>query len=178
MFLKMKKSGCYQITFACESGSQSVLDNIIQKNIKVDTFRDNIKKAKDAGLFVHSFWIVGFPGETKNQMEKTIEIASLSGADSFSLSIFNPLPGTPLYHKVIKENLWWDSKKTIDNMTFRNSIIKVDGFKSPEDFENFVERNNYYLNNILKSTDKDRYDSVTKNRGVNLRIIDKNIKQT
>ena len=83
-----------------------------------------------------------------------------------------------MYHKVIKENLWWDSKKTIDNMTFRNSIIKVDGFKSPEDFENFVERNNYYLNNILKSTDKDRYDSVTKNRGVNLRIIDKNIKQT
>ena len=178
MFLKMKKSGCYQITFACESGSQSVLDNIIQKNIKVDTFRDNIKKAKDAGLFVHSFWIVGFPGETKDQMEKTIEIASLSGADSFSLSIFNPLPGTPLYHKVIKENLWWDSKKTIDNMTFRNSIIKVDGFKSPEDFENFVERNNYYLNNILKSTDKDRYDSVTKNRGVNLRISNKNIKQT
>jgi radical SAM superfamily enzyme YgiQ (UPF0313 family) len=178
MFLKMKKSGCYQITFACESGSQNVLDNIIRKNIKVNTFKDNIKKAKDAGLFVHSFWIVGFPGETKEEMEKTIEVASLSGADSFSLSIFNPLPGTPLYHKVIKENLWWDSKKTIDNMTFRNSIVKVDGFNSPDDFESFVEKNNYYLNNILKSTDKDRYDSVTKNRGVNLRILDKNIKQT
>ena len=137
MFSKMKKSGCYQTTFACESGSQRVLDSIIKKNIKVSTFKDNIKKAKDAGLFVHSFWIVGFPGESNDEMKKTIEIASESGADSFSLSIFNPLPGTPLYHKVIKENLykfvekpsdiklhfsaWW---KTIENKPNEKVMIK------------------------------------------------------
>jgi radical SAM superfamily enzyme YgiQ (UPF0313 family) len=178
MFEKMKKSGCYQITFACESGSQRVLDNIIKKNIKVSTFKDNIKKAKDAGLFVHTFWIVGFPGETKFDMEKTIEVASESGADSFSLSIFNPLPGTPLYHKVIKENLWWDSSKTIDNMTFRNSLIKVDNFSNDEEFEKFVEKNNFYLNNILKNNDFNRYELVSKNRGVSLRNDKKFIKQT
>ena len=178
MFSKMKKSGCYQTTFACESGSQRVLDSIIKKNIKVSTFKDNIKKAKNAGLFVHSFWIVGFPGESNDEMKKTIEIASESGADSFSLSIFNPLPGTPLYHKVIKENLWWNSNKTIDNMTFRNSLIKVDGFSNDEEFENFVDRNNFYLNNILKSKDLSRYELVTKNRGVSLRDDEKFLKQT
>lgn len=178
MFEKMKKSGCYQITFACESGSQRVLDDIIRKNIKVSTFKENIKKAKDAGLFVHTFWIVGFPDESNDEMKKTIEIASDSGADSFSLSIFNPLPGTPLYHKVIKENLWWNSNKTIDNMTFRNSLIKVDGFSNDEEFENFVDRNNFYLNNILKSKDLSRYELVTKNRGVSLRDNEKFLKQT
>lgn len=178
MFSKMKKSGCYQITFACESGSQRVLDEIIKKNIKVSTFKDNINKAKDAGLFVHSFWIVGFPGETYDEINKTIEIASESGADSFSLSIFNPLPGTPLYHQVIKENLWWNSCKTIDNMTFRNSLIKVDGFISDEKFEYFVESNNFCLNNILKTKDFERYKLVTKNRGVSLRDDKKFMKQT
>lgn len=178
MFEKMKKSGCYQITFACESGSQRVLDDIIRKNIKVSTFKENIKKAKNAGLFVHTFWIVGFPDESNDEMKKTIEIAPASGADSFSLSIFNPLPGTPLYHKVIKENLWWNSNKTIDNMTFRNSLIKVDGFSNDEEFENFVDRNNFYLNNILKSKDLSRYELVTKNRGVSLRDNKKFLKQT
>ena len=127
---------------------------------------------------MHSFWIVGFPGESNDEMKKTIEIASESGADSFSLSIFNPLPGTPLYHKVIKENLWWNSNKTIDNMTFRNSLIKVDGFSNDEEFENFVDRNNFYLNNILKAKDLSRHELVTKNRGVSLRDNEKFLKQT
>ena len=127
---------------------------------------------------MHSFWIVGFPGESNDEMKKTIEIASESGADSFSLSIFNPLPGTPLYHKVIKENLWWNSNKTIDNMTFRNSLIKVDGFSNDEEFENFVDRNNFYLNNILKAKDLSRHELVTKNRGVSLRDDEKFLKQT
>jgi hypothetical protein len=88
------------------------------------------------------------------------------------------LPGTPLYHKVIKENLWWNSNKTIDNMTFRNSLIKVDGFSNDEEFENFVDRNNFYLNNILKAKDLSRHELVTKNRGVSLRDDEKFLKQT
>lgn len=178
MFSKMKDSGCYQITFACESGSQRVLDDIIRKNIKIDTFKDNIQKAKDAGLFVHSFWIVGFPGETADEIRRTIDVASTSGADSFSLSIFNPLPGTPLYHKVYKEKLWWREDETINNMTFRNSLIKVDGFTSPFEFENFVEKNNQYLNDILRLTSPKRYHDVSLNRGVSLRPELKFVKQT
>ena len=63
-------------------------------------------------------------------------------------------------------------------MTFRNSLIKVDSFSSDEDFENFVEKNNFYLNNILKNNDFNRYELVSKNRGVSLRNDKKFIKQT
>lgn len=178
MFSKMKKSGCYQTTFACESGSQRVLDEIVIKNIKVDSFRENIQKAKDAGLFVHTFWIVGFPGETKKEMELTIEEASKSGADSFSLAIFNPLPGTYLYHKVKRENTWWNTEYNILNMTYRNSLIKVDGFNSSEEFEVWVDKQNVYLNSILEKNDITRYTNVRKNRGVMLRGDLNKIKQT
>lgn len=178
MFKMMKDSGCYQITFACESGSQRVLDEIIRKNIKVNTFKDNIKKAKDAGLFVHTFWIVGFPEESYSEIQQTIEIAAQCESDSYSLSIFSPLQGTPLYHKVMKENLWWDDTCNIQNMTFRNSLIKVDGFNSATEFETYVEKNNAYLNSLLKENDPVRAILLNKNRGIKLSSQQKLQKQT
>ena len=178
MFKMMKDSNCYQVTFGCESGSQRVLDEIIVKKTKVAAFKDSIQKAKDAGLFVHTFWIVGFPGETYDEIQKTIQIASECEADSYSLAIYNPLPGTPLYHKVIRENLWWNKNCNIENMTHRNSLIKVDGFTCDEQVENFVDKQSFYLNSLLRDKNKRRFDEVTKNRGVNLRSHDKFIKQT
>lgn len=177
MFCRMKESGCYQVTFACESGSQRVLDQIIRKNIKVKDFKQTINNAKKAGLFVHSFWIVGFPGESLSEMNETINVASDSGADSFSLSILSPLPGTHIYHQVKKQNLWW--KNTNMNQTlFRNSLIKVDGFNNPDEFEQWVDEKNIFLNSILENNNPDRYRKVTENRGVMLKPEMKKIKQT
>jgi radical SAM superfamily enzyme YgiQ (UPF0313 family) len=177
MFLKMKKSGCYQITLGCESGSQRVLNDIINKNIKVSTFKETINKAKNCGLFVHTFWIVGFPGETMNEIKQTIDVAAKCGSDSFSLSIFNPFPGTKLYHEIVKQNLWWNINNTTFNTT-RNSLIKVNGFSSPEEFEEFVETQNIYLNSILEIDNPIRYSKLIDSRGVHINKEMKKIKQT
>jgi hypothetical protein len=66
------------------------------------------------------------------------------------------LPGTPIYRKVVKENLWWDGKSLKDLM-FRSSLIKVDGFDNPKDFENFVNEANVKANSILKKTNPSRF---------------------
>ena len=58
------------------------------------------------------------------------------GADSFSFAILSPLPGTPIYREVLKNNLWWDFNTNIDDLLYRSSLIKVDGFKSASEFEN------------------------------------------
>ena len=63
-------------------------------------------------------------------------------------------------------------------MTHRNSLIKVDGFTCDEQVENFVDKQSFYLNSLLRDKNKRRFDEVTKNRGVNLRSHDKFIKQT
>ena len=104
MFKAMYESGCYQVTLACESGVQRVLDHVVNKRLKVDQIKPAIENAKKAGLLVHTFWILGYPGETFEEMNQTIEFALSTGADSFSFSILSPLPGTPIYRKVVKEN--------------------------------------------------------------------------
>lgn len=156
MYKRMYESGCYQITLACESGVQRVLDNIINKRLPLETIYPSIANAKKAGMLVHTFWIVGYPGETYEEINKTINFAMNSGADSFSFAILSPLPGTPIYRKVIKENLWW-AGRSLDDMLFRSSLVKVDGFSGPDEFEKFVNEANIKANLILKENDPKRF---------------------
>jgi radical SAM superfamily enzyme YgiQ (UPF0313 family) len=156
MFKAMYESGCYQVTLACESGVQRVLDNVVNKRLKVDQIVPAIQNAKKVGLLVHTFWILGYPGETYEEMQQTIDVAMNSGADSFSFSILSPLPGTPIYRKVIRENLWWPGR-TLSDLMYRSSLVKVDGFSNPKEFENFVNEANIKANLMLKQNDPKRF---------------------
>ena len=78
-----------------------------------------------------------------------------SGADSFSFSILAPLVGTPIYRKVWKENLWWDGRESYN--TLRSSLIKVDGFSGPDEFEKFMQEINIKANLMLKARDPEKF---------------------
>ena len=145
MFKMMKDSGCYQISIACESGVQYVLDELIDKRLRLEAIKPAIQNAKDAGMIAHTFWIVGFPGETYEQIEETLRFAEQSGADSYSIAILNPLPGTPIYRQVMRDNLWWPGRDA-SQMMFRNSLIQVNGFSGPDEFEAYVTERTMRLN--------------------------------
>ncbi len=157
LYQRMADGGCYQITIACESGNQRVLDDLIHKRLPLETIYPAIEKAKKAGLLVHTFWILGYPGETYEEMQNTIEFAMNSGADSFSFAILNPLPGTPIYRQIIRENLWWENR-SMDDMLLRSSLVKVNGFNGPEEFEKFVNDANVRANLLLKQRDPARFN--------------------
>jgi anaerobic magnesium-protoporphyrin IX monomethyl ester cyclase len=145
MFSRMKQAGCYQVTLACESGNQRVLDDILNKNLKLEQIKPTISKAKKAGLLVHTFWLVGSPGETRGEMEETIKFAGDCGADSYSVSILCPLPGSKVYDSIMNGNLWWDNHYS-SQMLYSKSLFRVDGFKNAEEFENWVKEQNAWLN--------------------------------
>ncbi len=157
MYKTMADSGCYQITLACESAVQRVLDNLINKRLPVETILPSIENAKKAGMLVHTFWIIGYPDETYEEIQKTVDFAMNCGADSFSFAILNPLPGTPVYRKVMKNDLFWPGR-SFNDMLFRSSLIKVDGFTGPEEFEKFVNETNIKANLLLKQKDKKRFE--------------------
>lgn len=175
-YSRMKQSGCYQITIACESGNQRVMDDIVRKNLQLCEIATAVENAKNAGLFVHTFWIAGFPGETRDDMEESMAFAAAIGADSYSVSILSPLPGTPIYREVLEGQLWWPQVKGLENMTYRSSLIKVDGFDGPEEFESWVDKQNIRLNELLKKKDPQRMEAYECIRNEALR--GKNLQQT
>lgn len=93
----MKASGCYQLALAVESGSPSVLRNLMKKNVSLDHAREVVAMMRRLEMGVFLFFVIGMPGETEADVLKTIECAKQLMPDEAYFSIATPYPGTPLY---------------------------------------------------------------------------------
>jgi radical SAM superfamily enzyme YgiQ (UPF0313 family) len=103
LFKIMKESGCSQVTYGIESGSQKILD-MIEKQTTVEQNINAIKIAKEVGLKVRAQMIVGLPGETRETVEESAEFIRKAPADSFGMHIFVPLPGCKIWNDQDKYN--------------------------------------------------------------------------
>lgn len=110
LLLLMKEAGCYRLYYGIESGDPGVLKKI-KKGITPEQVEFAVKAAKEAGLEVVGFFMIGLPGETIESMEKTIDFACRLDLDMAKMSITIPLPATPLYNEwlskgLIKKTAW------------------------------------------------------------------------
>ena len=101
ILLALKDIGAYLITVGIESGSQRVLDHM-KKALKLDMIKEKVKLIKNIGLKVNAFFIVGYPAETKEDIEKTIRFARTLPLDIAHFSCFLPLPGTEITQELLK----------------------------------------------------------------------------
>lgn len=88
-------SGCRNISYAPESGSPEVLDRI-KKVVKLDRLERSATDAVSAGMNVKLNIIMGFPGESRRELGKTVGFLArmgFSGIHDASVSLFSPCPG-------------------------------------------------------------------------------------
>jgi magnesium-protoporphyrin IX monomethyl ester (oxidative) cyclase len=103
---KMKKTGCQSVFVGIESGDQYVLDNIIGKSLKLKNVIKFAKMCKKIGLKTGAFYIIGFPGETKENMKNTVEFALMLKRKydvGMHLLFATPSYGTRLYEECKKK---------------------------------------------------------------------------
>jgi len=72
---RCKASGCTYLVFGVESGSQRVLDTIVNKSLDLKTVLSAASWCKEAGLDAMAFFVIGFPGESPVEMRDTVEYA-------------------------------------------------------------------------------------------------------
>lgn len=90
---RMKEAGCKLLIPGIESGSQEILNNI-RKGTTLEQVRRYIADAKRAGLAVHACYMVGNKGETKETMQKTLDLALELNTDTAQFYPLLPFPGT------------------------------------------------------------------------------------
>lgn len=99
---KMKKSGCQSVFVGVESGDKYVLDNVIDKSLKLEDVVKFAKNCQKIGLKAGAFYIIGFPGEKKENIMKTVEFGlMLKRKYDVGMHLFfaTPLYGTRLYEE-------------------------------------------------------------------------------
>jgi anaerobic magnesium-protoporphyrin IX monomethyl ester cyclase len=100
LLAKMPDAGCRLINIGAESTDSAVIQNL-QKRITTDQLRAACANAKQNGLGVLTYWMVGAPGETRESAGQTLEdivdMFDVGLTDLVDYFICTPYPGTSIY---------------------------------------------------------------------------------
>lgn len=112
LFSLMKRAGCRELLVGFESGTDGVLDGMKKRGSVEDAHRF-MELCRKVGLDVHGCFVLGFPGETEESMNRTIDFALELGLHTAQFSGATPFPGTEYFEYCKKEGLLtterWDA---------------------------------------------------------------------
>jgi radical SAM superfamily enzyme YgiQ (UPF0313 family) len=142
----MKKAGCYNIGFGIESGNEDILRKM-GKPIKPEKALEAVRLANETGMKTQAFYIFGTPGETKQQMEETIQFAKKVGATLAFFNMLVPYPGTKDFHHFFSrtplEKIEWEKFVAVGEQ-----CILTNADVSQKEMEELIATANleYYMN--------------------------------
>ncbi|NLX14529.1 MAG: B12-binding domain-containing radical SAM protein [Phycisphaerales bacterium] len=101
----MRQAGCHHISIAIESGCQRVLNEIIHKPLQLSKVSPIIRAARKNGIGVSVFFVIGFPGETMEEIRGTITYGLKMRVDAVLFFTAMPYPGTELLNECLARGL-------------------------------------------------------------------------
>ncbi len=108
----LAESGAQTVWVGAESGSQKVLD-AMDKGTTIVQIEEAASLLRKKGIRVGFFLQFGYPGEKRDDIEKTISMVLKLMPDEIGISVSYPLPGTRFYenvkHQLSQKQNWSDS---------------------------------------------------------------------
>lgn len=99
----MWEAGVRYISYAVETGSPR-LQKLIQKNLNLDRINEAISRSTAKGIVTRGFFMIGFPTETEEEAEMTIEFAKSSDLVQAMFFTVVYFPGTALFK--LAQSVW------------------------------------------------------------------------
>jgi len=99
----LKKSGCTSVCLAIESGSERVRNEIYRKMLSTQKIFEVFNWFKEARIPTIGYFMVGGPGETRNDFEESKKLLAKLPMSLATVGIFTPYPGTELYDECKKK---------------------------------------------------------------------------
>jgi anaerobic magnesium-protoporphyrin IX monomethyl ester cyclase len=167
MLVKMRDAGCKLIHYGVESGNQKMLD-AVKKGTTIEQNAKAIKLTKEVGISVAISLVIGYPGETVEMLQQTMDFIKKTKPDFVYMCEAIPYPGTELI-EIIK-NLGWEistdwNQYDEQSHVFKNPLLppqKLEEMRG-EVYNKFFSPT-YFLRKSLK---KDVYNQVMARSALN-----------
>jgi len=108
----LRRAGAQRVWVGAESGSQKILD-AMEKGTRVEDIYSTAQRLHAAGIEVGFFLQFGYPGETRQDIERTLQMVRDCRPDDIGMSVSYPLPGTRFFaavqHELGSKQNWQDS---------------------------------------------------------------------
>lgn len=136
LLVKMKKMHVRELRIAIESADQHILNNIIRKNLDLQKAFEVCRNCFELDIQLSAFYLIGMPGETKEHIEKTLDLAYMLMKNynvKPHVNIVNPIVGTELYN-IAKKNNYLESDDYTKGGIFSGGRLRTEHF-TPEYLE-------------------------------------------
>lgn len=130
----MAEANFNKTLLAIEAGDPELNNALIDKRVKIHRVPQVVDYLRKKNIETRAMFMMGFPGETRNQIQRTIDLARALAVDDFNLNIVTAMPGTPLYDECIEKGLFHDSHD-LNNFRFSSSSFRLPD-TTPEELEN------------------------------------------
>lgn len=98
----LKEVGCFRIWIGAESGSQKIID-LMDRRVDVNHVKKIIQDTNALGIETGTFIMLGYPGETEEDVLTTIEYLKDANPTHYTITIAYPIKGTSLYKEIEKD---------------------------------------------------------------------------
>lgn len=114
---KMKASGCVSFTIAVESANDATLRRVKKPNY-IKLAPPIVEAAKRLDIEVRGFFMIGFPGETIEEVRRTVDYARRLNLAVSAFALVTPLPGTALYKECVAAGMIDESTVDFEDFSF------------------------------------------------------------
>lgn len=120
----LKEAGTYRLNYAVETASPR-LQKMIRKNVDLEKTSHMISYTADKGIMTLCFFMLGFPTETEEEMNMTVDYALNSKLHGAQFFYVNPHPGTELAEKYYPVPLEGDAVNDMGYFDLKINLSEV-----------------------------------------------------
>lgn len=139
LFAKLRRAGCYRVSFGFESGNDSVL-KLFGKGgrASIEQGKTAVRMARKAGIDTTGFFMLGLSPDTCETMQDTIDFASQLPLDMMKFGISIAFPGTAMFNAYVAKGLirsfnWDDYFIYTDEPLFAHENLTYDEIQATMD---------------------------------------------
>ncbi|MCB4791025.1 MAG: B12-binding domain-containing radical SAM protein [Elusimicrobia bacterium] len=133
----MKKAGCIAIALGVESGSDKILE-FLDKKEDLEKIKAVSKLIKSNGIWLTTFFMIGIPTESKNDIEKSLNLMKEVGPNEIYLSSFKANPGTMAFEYIVNNKIMSQNELMNTNSDIYRNHKFMDNI-SREEYKNIFD---------------------------------------